>query len=524
MRCCGHALLAKCGILAILFSIPGCNQQNSPSPSVPAQKKSSTPSEYKLSAKDRLLNSVMSQTSLAGPQPPGSLPSDADPRLVIGVGYDSMSGEVRPACIMQTSANLPPPDTSGQSGQMLLNYVTSEDDIARSLGVDGKASFGNGVFSADASVSYLSSSKINRYSSYLLVTSNNQNSKQILTKYTLTQNAKAALKKGIPQFIQYCGDQFVRGRITGGSLSAIVSASSTTESDQLDTAATLHAAGWGGSIDASTQSKLQTYQSQGRLNMQVIRQGPAEAWPSSSITELIKYAQDFPQKVASGSTSAWTISYIVSTYDEVFQQWDAPASQVAFFNAEGPYLRALFENRNNYVYIQANPGQFGPTSDVKLTNAVNAANAEIARVKAAADRCLGDQKQCALLQQLALPDSAGRAAPWIPLDSTVNTYRNFFSVVGPDQKVVELKGLFYTQCGNHGAGTFGPSQWSVRIMSTKTGAVLYDGAYPNHPMVIPVDTQVDIHVIDAVPQDNCGVSGQEPAVRIFTPVFPDDYS
>jgi len=292
----------------------------------------------------------------------------------------------------------------------------------------------------------------------------------------------------------------------------------------METAATLHAAGWGGSIDASTQSKLQTYQTQGRLNMQVVREGPVEAWPSNSITELIKYAQNFPVKVASGSTTAWTTSYLVSNYDEVFQQWNAPASQIAFFNLEGPYLRTLFENRNNYLYIQVNPGQFGPTSGLKLTNAISTTDAEITRVRAAADRCLEDPRQCTPNQHVAVPDSAGRAAPWIPLDSTVNTYRNFFSVVGPDQKVVELKGLFYTQCNNHSAGTFGPSQWSVRIMGTKTGVVLHDGPYPNRPMIIPLDTQVDIHVIDASAGDNCGVSGQEPAVRIFTPVFPDDYS
>jgi len=98
---------------------------------------------------------------------------------------------------------------------MTLDYVTTENDIARSLGVDGKASFGKGLFKADASVGYLSSSKINRHTSYLLVTSNNQNSRQLLEKYTLTATAKAALKNGVPQFVQYCGDQFVRGKNNG---------------------------------------------------------------------------------------------------------------------------------------------------------------------------------------------------------------------------------------------------------------------------------------------------------------------
>jgi hypothetical protein len=48
---------------------------------------------------------------------------------------------------------------------------------------------------------------------------------------------------------------------------------------------------------------------------------------------------NFPKRVASDSKSAWIISYVTQTYDEVYQQWNAPARQIAFFNAEGPYLQ-----------------------------------------------------------------------------------------------------------------------------------------------------------------------------------------
>ena len=219
-----------------------------------------------------------------------------------------------------------------------MNYVTSESDIARALGINGSASFGNGIFSADASVQYLSSSNVTQYSSYLMVTSTNKNAQQLLTRYHLTSDAKKALKQGLPQFVALCGDQFVSGVVTGGSLSAVISASSKTTAEQIDANATLHAAGWGGSVDISTQSKLQTYLSNGRLDIKVIRQGPAEPSPTGTVADFVAYAQSFPQKVAVGSTSAWVISYVTQTYDEIYQKWDAPPSQIAFFNAEGPYI------------------------------------------------------------------------------------------------------------------------------------------------------------------------------------------
>jgi hypothetical protein len=406
---------------------------------------------------------------------------------------------------------------------MLLTFVTSEDDLARSLGVDGSASFGNGLFSADASVQYLSNTKMTSYSSYLLVTSGNENAKQILTRYTLTSDARKALKAGLPQFVKLCGDQFVRGRITGGSISAIMSASSTTAQEQVDASATLHAAGWGGSLDVATQSKLQSYQSAGRLNIQIIRQGPAEKWPTGTVANLITYAQDFPSKVASKSQSAWVMSYVVSTYDQIYQTWKAPASQVLFFSKEGIYLRELYQKKNNYSYIQANQDQFGPTSGDKLTNAIAALSTEITRVKAAADKCLSDQHQCSPLQHIKLDYVPDRTEPWQSLDPKVNIYRNFYTVVSPDRRVVELHGDFYTQCQNHPAGIFGPTQWMLRFMSTKTGAKLYEAAYPGRPVRVPEDAVVSVRVIDGSPDDNCAVDGQEPKIRSFTPVFSDDW-
>jgi hypothetical protein len=406
---------------------------------------------------------------------------------------------------------------------MLLNDVTSEDDLARSLGVSANASFGNGVFSADASVQYLSSTKLTSYSSYLLVTSSNQNARQLLTHYTLTNEAKSALRSGLPQFVKLCGDQYVSGLVTGGSISAVLSASSSTTAEQEDASATLHAAGFGGSLDASVKSKLQTYQDNGRLNIQIIRQGPAEAWPAGTVTDLISYAQAFPAKVAGNSKSAWTTFYLVSSYNEIFEKWNAPASQVAFYLREGPYLRQLYQARNDYTYISNNSSQFGATSSIKLNNEISVLGSEIGRVQGAANTCLSDPTECPQLAHLTLAAVSSRVEPWVPIDSTLNTYRQYFTVVAPDQKVLELQGDFWTQCGNHAAGRFGPTQWDVQFVSTKTGAVLFDSSYPGRPLKVPQDAVVNIHVIDFAPGDNCGVDNDGPTARLFTPVFPDDY-
>ena len=131
-----------------------------------------------------------------------------------------------------------------------------------------------------------------------------------------------------------------------------------------------------------------------------------------------------------------------------------------------------------------------------------------------------------VLTPINIVNAPDRTDPWVALDTTTNTYRSVATVVAPDVKVLQIAGDFWTQCADHDAGRFGPAQWDVQLVNTKTGAVQFDGAYPGRPIKVPGDTQVNIHVIDAAPGDNCPVSdGSSPGSewRVFTPVFPDDY-
>jgi hypothetical protein len=161
-----------------------------------------------------------------------------------------------------------------------------------------------------------------------------------------------------------------------------------------------------------------------------------------------------------------------------------------------------------------------------VTIQIAALNAEINRVTNAANACLADQNHCALLTPIVMQIAPDRTQPWATLDPTINTYRSVAAIIAPDQKVVQIAGDFWTQCQNHDAGRFGPTQWMIQFISTKTGAVLLDETYPGRPLKVPGDTQVNVHVIDFAPGDNCVVSdGSSPPsqIRLFTPVFPDDY-
>ncbi|MFM0211356.1 hypothetical protein PQQ96_28570 [Paraburkholderia sediminicola] len=469
-------------------------------------------------------NTASSQSNTTAASAPGEIPSDQDARLTVGAGYDSTSGEVHPACINQTDADLPAPDSTGQRGNMLLKYVTSEDDVAKSLGISVNASFGFGLYSGDVNVQYLDSGKINQYTSYLLVTSSNENSKQMLRRYTLNSAAKAALKKGIEAFVELCGDQFVSGKITGGSLTGMITATSTTQQEQTDAAATLQAAGWGGSIDASVQSKLSSYESNGRLSVEIIRSGPADPWPHGTVDQMIAYAEQFPTEVQSGQRQAWIIAYTTTTYNEILSNWNTPAGQLNFFNRESPYLSALNSAMDNFTYIHQNPEQFGPTSDSKVINEISALNQEISRVRAAAQACVNNSA-CDPLTHIAIPLPPDRAQPWIKIDSTINIPTLYDTAMGNDLKVVQVQGAWYTQCANHDAGVFDAYTTNeLMFKNVNTGAIEFSGVYP-HPMVIPPNTQVFFRITDKWPSDNCSLPPPNDfKLRIFTPVFSDDYA
>jgi hypothetical protein len=97
--------------------------------------------------------------------------------------------------------------------------------------------------------------------------------------------------------------------------------------------ATLHAAAYGNSLDVSTRQKLESLRTQGKIELDILRKGPAEDWPHANIEELIEYARTFPKKVASNTGNAWTIEYITRDYDQLLNRTLLTEEQIKFYDS-----------------------------------------------------------------------------------------------------------------------------------------------------------------------------------------------
>src|SRR5262249_48903113 len=145
--------------------------------------------------------------------------------------------------------------------------------------------------SGDASFKYLSYSRLNRYSDYLLVTVHVENEPQVLKHLAFTQEAEKLYRTDPIQFRRTYGNQFVAGLRTGGEFTAILRAESSTDSEQQEVRATLSvvagAYGQGDAAFKAAMSKLSTLRS---TKVDILRTGTAASLPTLDVSSLITYA------------------------------------------------------------------------------------------------------------------------------------------------------------------------------------------------------------------------------------------
>lgn len=199
--------------------------------------------------------------------PPGN--SDAQ----IGRGFDSSTNEVKDQCVVfhNTDAELisvlPTENTpDAQQLDFKMTHTTDGEDLLNTLSINASASFSSGVYSGNASIAYASSKKISRYGEYLLINEQVENVTRFLKSTVLRDEAKKVRNNAF-KFRQMCGDQFIVGIVTGGSFSAILNASSSSEEDQTSAKATFSAAAYGGKLDVATTSTFKDLVTKGRLDI-----------------------------------------------------------------------------------------------------------------------------------------------------------------------------------------------------------------------------------------------------------------
>jgi hypothetical protein len=449
-------------------------------------------------------------------------------KMGLGIGFNSVTAEVREKCVDIPNAALPQPSGAGES---FFNLTTTSDlnQLSEVLGVNAQVSLGFGVYSGDASVSYMSSGQFSRYSEYLAVTQRIEKERQLIdtTKVRLTGHAKDLLGQSVANFLAACGDQFISGQVQGGYLAATFRLSASTDAEQEQIRGSLSGSGPSGSVSVSMNKQMAEFRKQNRLEFSIQRQGPVEDWPQASIDSIIEYARTFPSKVKA-SGGAWTTHYLMTGYDELAGKRLLSDAQSQFFDRESAYIRTLYELRSGLIYIRDNPSQFGPFSSKRVDNDISSIEVELGRLKDLIRRCSANQSDCSSPQHMKLEDLPRRnsGADWKPVNVASNEKMGVAGSYENDLRAIEVKGRWYPNCPNKNVIS---NSVVMYFTNRKTGEQRFL-PYPGDPVLIPAGYDVSVRVGDGpdpdrnagIFLDNCSEDNNPVEARSFVPVFVDE--
>ncbi len=220
------------------------------------------------------------------------------PGLDFGVGVDSLDGGIRGDAVVLTPQMEP---SQAQELHLVLRQVESQQDLEKELGFSAEFSASFSFFGGDAKFSLAEKSKFSQYAIYLVVHALVGNSYQQMRNVKFEEEAIALLKNGQSAlFRERFGDQFVRGKQTGGELSAILEILYTDKSDLEEVKAQLRAGGWGFSVDSSLTTSIQEVSRTHTINLYWDQKG-GKLEASVDPATIVNKARTFADEVSEHS-------------------------------------------------------------------------------------------------------------------------------------------------------------------------------------------------------------------------------
>jgi len=309
---------------------------------------------------------------------PMSLPSN---QLEIGRGYDSVFATIKSQTVKYDPNNpsqylVTAAGSQNQETTKFLHEINSMSELRDTLELDASASFGWGIFSADASYNYYKTTTYSQYNRFLELRVSVLNAPEILHHTYLTESAISFAETGPSTFLRMCGDQYVYGRQTGGELDAIIQVSSSSQSqfDSQKTSVEGAVAAFGSGKLTFSQA-IQQISTGNELTYFVHRNGGLGDIPS--IDALTAYADSFPTIVQGSSGNA--AIYALLTTDYTSLENEHPDKPFPLDTSIFDYVPALQQNlkslaadldkcylvRGNLQFILTNLSQFKNPDQVR---------------------------------------------------------------------------------------------------------------------------------------------------------------
>ncbi|MBL9153504.1 MAG: hypothetical protein JNK37_13505 [Verrucomicrobiales bacterium] len=212
--------------------------------------------------------------------------------IPLGQGFNSISGIIRGNPFR--SAAVAPPNSTAFRTEFSLKWIESSYELVTSLGLSASASWGGG----SAGLDFAESNKVNRFSSFILVSVRVIGPSEVLAENSLSEGSEQLIREGSEAFFRQYGDSYVWRRRTGGEFFALLSMETVSESERRDIKAKVDASGGVFSAAAEFRSSFQEVTSSKNLRFSMIKNGGSPELPSASADSVLEQALHFTQEIA----------------------------------------------------------------------------------------------------------------------------------------------------------------------------------------------------------------------------------
>jgi hypothetical protein len=314
-----------------------------------------------------------------------------------GVGVD-LAGQLFGDAVLRTQAQ-EIPGTGGQTTDIILTLVESQEDQDSALQLSTAVSASYGLFGGSAKFDLSQEMHVHNYSVTLVIRATVLNAFQQMRDVQFGPTATDLLKNGnSDRFKEQFGDFFVRGIQTGGELCAVLQIIGHDERDRTDIKANLQAAGILGAVNASTKDSFSTAVSKATSGRETkLRHFQIGGVPRASIDagEMVTHALDFASEVKAGQAGAFQA--LVLPYTTV----DTPFAPnfVDIENAKETLgilmqrRRDLLTRLTSFAFVIGHPEQFDIPDTTDVNAIVGKLETAIAALTSAASRCVNKPKE-----------------------------------------------------------------------------------------------------------------------------------
>jgi hypothetical protein len=320
-----------------------------------------------------------------------------------GRGWDHLSSRVRGDCVIQgvVEGQLGSPSApDGQRVEYDLDLVSSTRELRKKMQASASASFSFGVYAGSADASYLKEQQFSQLNQYLVATVKVLNATYTFRPLNLTKSGVKAFKKGLPNALEACGNEYVAGLQEGGSLYLLLEIASSSLAEKEELSIKVNAAIGVFRASGKLDQALEVLEKEQRVRMKLFRAGGQDASPQASLPEAIEYARTFPLKVRPKPLgNPFPIKALTADYNTTVEK---PVPGNGEFLVEALHtLETLAEARDTLLDVLSDlksvlryPDTYEDITESEARQWIDSANAQLATVGGLAEACRRQLLKC----------------------------------------------------------------------------------------------------------------------------------